>query len=365
MRRIKHACVKSLALCKRGKNGLATLFKSDGTMELTTLVKGDAEKGELLAVAYPKGLVDADGDFADTIEAIESMAHSFLREGAQLDIEHDGKTLSKSQAFVKESFIVQPGDQRFAQWPGSDGKPVDVTGGWAVLLQIDDPVLRKAYRDGEWDGISLFGPAAVEEVDLKAASQRVAARMGGMQEIDMTKEELEAILAAQDAKTVALVKSAVTEAVAALAPKAEPKPEAKAEQKPDSVPPTFTGDPLNAEDLATYETALRRHELQKAIQSGTMSADQLATMRKSLTESLPSDEELSEAGIKVSDEDSPEYRAMAVKLFKARKGSNAPARGQRDEVAELAKAQEDEGLELAKLINESFGASQGMRVVQG
>jgi len=367
MRRIKHATVKRLALCKRGKNGLKTLFKSDGTAEWATLTKGDPEKGELLAVAYPLGLPDADGDFADTMRAIESMAHSFMREGAQLDIEHDGEVLARDAAFVKESFIIQPGDARFAAWPGYDGEPVDVTGGWAVKLQIDDPNLRESYRNGEWDGVSLFGPAAVEQVDVKAASQRVAARLGGVQEIDMTKEELQAVLAAQDAKVAELVKSAVEAAMTAKVPTA-PKPEPKQEAAPATLtPPTFTGDPLDAQALADYERTLRSYELQKAIVSGEMTADKLAELRKSLAEPPVSVAELVEANIPAKDEDSAEVRALQVKLFKAQRRSNAPAqRETRTTEDDLAKASFDEGLEIAKLMNSHMGsASQGMRVVQG
>lgn len=367
MRRIKHATVKRLALCKRGKNGLATLFKADGTAEWATLTKGDPATGELLAVAYPLGIADQDGDFADTLSAIESMAHSFMREGAVLDIEHEGAALPREAAYVKESFLIQPGDPRFTAWPGYDGTPVDVTGGWAVKVQIDDPKLREAYRRGEWDGVSLFGPAAVEQVDIKAASQRVAARMGGVQEIDMTKEELQAALAAQEAKLVELVKSAVNAAVAGLKP-AEKKEEPKAGANAEGLtPPTFTGNPLDPQALADYETALRGYELRKAIVSGEMTADKLAELRKSLTEKTPSVDELVAAGIPAKSGDSAEVRSLQVKLFKAQKGSNAPARrDQPDEEAELSKACADEGKAIAALVNAQMGsASQGMRLVQG
>jgi hypothetical protein len=64
------------------------------------------------------------------------------------------------------------------------------------------------------------------------------------------------------------------------------------------------------------------------------------------------------------DEDSKEVRSLQVKLFKALKGSNAPAHQgrQRDEAAELAKASYDEGLEIARLMNGQV-QSQTMRIV--
>lgn len=369
-RRIKHATVRSLALCKRGKTGLATLFKSDGTAEWQTLVKGDMVRGELLAVAYPFNFPDEDGDFADTMGAIESMAHSFLRNGAQLDIEHDGGVLTPEQAFIKESFIIQPDDTRFKAWPGYDGKPVDVTGGWAVKVQLDDPDLRAAFARGEWDGVSLLGPAAVEQVDLKAASHRVAARMGGA-ENEMTKEELQAALAAQEAKIAELVKSSVAEAMRAANQKPAEVPAKPADQalaKPAIEAPTFTGDPLDPQALGEYERALRRFELQKSLSEGKLTADQLAEMRKSLTAKLPSTRELVDAGIPAKDEDSAEVRQLQVKLFNLQKASNAPERrGASSETyeEELAKAAHQEGLAIAQLANEFMGnaPSQGMRVL--
>lgn len=378
-RRITSAFVKRLALCKRGKNGMTTLFKSEnGQFELTTLVKGDAEKGELLAVMWPKGITDEDGDFADTEEAIRSMTASLISNGGQLDIEHDGKVLSPEAAYISEVFSIQPDDARFAEWKDYDGKVVDMTGGAAVKIQIDDPELREAYRAGEWDGVSLFGPAAVEQVDLKAASKRVAARMGGTMENDMTDQELQAALAAQETKIADLVKSAVeavlkpqVDAEAEAKAKADTEAaEAKAKADAEAQAPTFTGDPLDADALFEYEKSLRGFELQKAIQSGEMTADKLAEMRKSLTEKLPSVDELTEAGIKAEEGDSAEVRKLQVQLFKARKVSNVPERSAADDDETLLeKATADEAEAIAKLLNAHMGNGEavesGMRVVQG
>lgn len=380
-RRITSTFVKRLALCKRGKNGMTTLFKSeDGQFELATLVKGDVEKGELLAVMWPKGIADEDGDFVDTDEAIRSMTASLISNGGGLDLEHDGKVLTPEQAYISEVFIIQPDDARFAEWEDYDGNHADVTGGAAVKIQIDDPKLREAYRAGEWDGVSLFGDAAVEQVDLKAASKRVAARMGGVQENEMTKEELQAVLDAQDAKVAQLVKSAVDEAVKAQSEtvdaeaeaKAKEDAEAKAKEDAELKAPTFTGDPLDADALGEYEKSLRGFELSKAIASGEMTADKLAELRKSLTEKLPSVEELTEAGIKAEEGDSAEVRKLQVQLFKARKSSNVPERSDAsddDEITELAKATADEAAALGTLLNAHLGVVeapvQTMRVVQG
>ena len=367
-RRIKRAEVKRLALCKRGKNGLQTLYKSDGTAEYATLTKGDVEKGELLSVVWPKGLADIDGDFSDTDAAIDSIMSSLIANGGKLDLEHDGRVLARDAVSITEVFSIREDDARFADWKDYDGNAVDVTGGAAARIQINDPELRAAYRDGDWDGVSLFGPAAVEQVDLVAASQRVAARMGGIQESQMTKEELQAILDAQKSNMADLAKSVVEGVLAGN--KVEPTSNVNAEANTNEraeAKPTFTGDVNDAEALAAYESALRGFELRKAIASGDMSADDIADMRKSMNAEGPSLEDLNANGIEAKAEDSKDVRELQVKLFKARKGTNVPSRrvSATDEVDELAKSAEAEGLAIAALMNEHLGngpASSGMQV---
>lgn len=370
MRRIKLAEVKRLALCKRGKNGLTTLYKSDGTAEFATLTKAtNAERGELLTVIWPKGLADADGDFADTEAAIDSMMESLIANGGAMDIEHEGGVLPRGAVAIQEVFTIQKSDERFADWKDYQGNVVDVTGGAAARIKINDPALRAAYRDGDWDGVSLFGPAAVEQVDIVAASQRVAARMGGIQETDMTKEELQAILDAQKAGFAELAKSlkevltAKSEDNASGDGKGANAQAATAEVEQR---PTFTGDVNDPQALADYEGALRGYELRKAVAEGKLSADDIAEMRKAMAETGPSLADLNEAGIEAKPEDSKEVRALQVQLFKARKRSNVPARtaSSQDEVDELAKAATDEGLAIAKLANELMGsAPSGFKVI--
>lgn len=359
-----------LSLCKKGKNGMKTLFKSSDAV--STLIKGDAEKGEVLAVAYPLGVADADGDFVDTMEAIESMAHSFMKEGAQLDIEHNGEVLSKDDAYVKESFIVQKGDERFSNWPGYDGEPVDVTGAWAVKIQIDNPELRSAFRDGAWDGVSLFGPAAVEDVEIKAASQQTAQQ--GI--IDMNQEELQGLLAAQEERLTEMVKSLLEKSEAVADEEVVEEVE-----KASNALPTFTGDVTDPEALAEYEKALRAFELQKAIESGDMTADNLAEMRKALQnvdseesaeepaeEEAPAEEaaeELEKSDLAPEEGDSEEVRELKAKLFKAQKASNAPVAAATSE-EELAKSDKVELInDLVSRVNTPRSTGGGFNIVQG
>ena len=325
--RIVKAEVKRLSLCRQGKNGLRTLYKSDGSLRLDTLCKS-VDEGTLLAVVYAPERADADGHVADG-EVVRQMLHTLMRNGAELDIEHDGKVLSKAQAFVAEAFTVQKSDPRFADWRDYNGQPAgDLTGAAAVQIQIDDPELRAARRRGEWDGISLFGTGeGVPEPLTKSAHQ----------EPPMTPEQIQALALA--------LSKAVTEAVAPLlkpVEKVEPKAEAAVEEKA----PAFSGDPTNAGDLETFEKSVRAYEFRKAVASGKMTADQIAELRKSMTEASPTDVE---AGIEKGDP--KEVRDLKLRLFKAQRRSNAPASGTAAPERGQNELDTAEGLELAKSLN--------------
>jgi hypothetical protein len=166
--RIKRARVSFLSLVPRGANQLPGLYKSeDDNMEFASLVKANEdfdEKGQLTALVYAPDREDSQKHFADS-STIRDMAYSFMEEGARLDIKHDRRELEKAQAFVAESFIVQDGDPRFQGMTDYLGKEVTPTGGWGVVLQINDESLRKAYREGGWNGVSLFSYAGDYELE--------------------------------------------------------------------------------------------------------------------------------------------------------------------------------------------------------
>lgn len=325
--RIVKAEVRRLSLCRQGKNGLRTLYKADGSLQLDLLCKA-VDEGTLLSVMYAPEKPDADGHVADA-GVVRQMLHSLMRSGAELDIEHDGKPLAKSQAYVAEAFTIQKGDPRFADWKRYDGSPAgDLTGAAAVQINIDDPELRASRRRGEWDGVSLFGTGeGVPEPLTKSAHQ----------EPPMTPEQIQALALA--------LSKAVTEAVAPLlkpAEKVEPKVEAPAAE----LAPTFSGDPSNVADLETFEKAVRSFEFRKAVASGKMTADQIAELRKSLAEVAPSD---AEADVKPGDP--AEVRDLKLRLFKAQRKTNAPAQGTPAPEQSQAALDIAEGLELAKAMN--------------
>lgn len=354
LRRIKAATITTIALCRRGKNGMKTLLKADGSAQFEALVKSTGND-ELLSVVYAPERPDDDTDYADAT-VIKAFAHEYLRDHRLLDIEHDGKPLNKSQAYVAESFIIAKGDERFRDWKNYDGQPVgDLTGAWATVIKLTDPALQKAYRDGDLDGVSMFGRAALEHVDPKAASQRVADSLGKARENqgnDMNKEELMAALGGFKAELVALVKSTVADAIKPAEPKAPETPELQA--------PVFKGSVSNPEDLAAFESELRTFELQKALAAGSLTADKISEMRKALV-----DGEASDAEVGIESTDTPKEKSLKRELFKARKARNAPERkGDETNEVTLAKANEDEGKAIAALVNSRNGSgAPSMRIV--
>lgn len=158
--------IEFLSLCPLGANAQPVLYKEQGSqnLELRLLSKAGAdfdEKGTITTLAYPADYVDADGDVASR-EVVEQMCHSFAKEGMKLDLRHDGKAVDRAKVHVVESWIVAKGDSRFADWKDVKGRAVDATGAWAVTIKVEDQDLRKRYRAGEWNGVSVGGRAEFE-----------------------------------------------------------------------------------------------------------------------------------------------------------------------------------------------------------
>lgn len=161
-RRIVKANIKYISLCANGATAIPTLYKSDRDSDWTfnPIVKADMEKGELTGIIYAPEVRDIHGDIADA-SAIQEMCYSFAKNGGGVDIYHDGVVLDKARAYVAQSFLVQPGDSRFKDMKTSKGVAFDAAGSWAVVLKVDDPELRKLYREGKWQGLSMGGSGAV------------------------------------------------------------------------------------------------------------------------------------------------------------------------------------------------------------
>lgn len=246
-RRIKSADVQFVSLCPKGKTRLPVLYKSDGAVELDTLTKDMNDQGELLAVVYAPEVRDADGDVASS-DVIRKMMHSFAKNGNRIDLRHDGKTLTRDQAFVAENFEIQKSDSRFKDWKNYDGQPVDVSGGWGLLVKIDDPALRTRYRNGEWNGVSLFGTYAHDGVELEKGTT-------GNEESTVKIEEVQKLLDERDSRLLKSLGDLIT--------KAPPPVAAPADLIP--APAKLSFDPLNKEQVQAHLEKIERETLAKSV----------------------------------------------------------------------------------------------------
>lgn len=261
MRRIKSARIKFISLVPRGANQLPVLYKSeDQTAQFDCIVKDDrfAEHGELTAIVYVPERADSQGDVASA-EVIKQMAHDYVREMGAVDVRHNTQALPREKVTVVESFIIQKGDVRFADLKDYSGRPVDATGGWGVVIKVDDGELRRLYREGHWNGVSMFGPAIVEPISKSAepiadalAKRLAAGRNNNNQEDDMDIKELKEAL---EASNTSLVKTLTDSIVTGLAKAL--KPEAPADDKPNATVVKFEGDPTNIEDVRNHKRKVR------------------------------------------------------------------------------------------------------------
>lgn len=285
MRRIKKAKITFVSLCPRGKNQMPVLFKDDGTFEVQTLVKEQAE-GELTALVYVPEHSDSDGDVADA-KVIKEMAHDYLRDSGKVDVRHNGQALTKEQGYVAESFIVQKGDPRFEDMIDLKGRPVDAAGSWGMVIKIDDPELRSKYANGEWQGVSMFGFAEqVEHVDkeekvdgrLLRILKSLIPGMGGSQtqkEDSMENAELMKALEALTSKVDGLVsKEAAREAEAEKLAKAE------AEKAQDKKIADVVISVLKEAGLVKESKEDTSPELKKALEEKQALEERIASLQK-------------------------------------------------------------------------------------
>lgn len=226
-RRIRRGKITHVSLCRRGMNQMPVLMKSGDRVQIELLTKVAGE-GLLHALVYVPDTVDGEGDVASA-SVIKQMAHDFLANGGNIDIEHDLQVLGPDKVRIAETFLVQKGDPRFADWKDYQGKPVEAEGSWALILKVLDPELRQQAEKGELNGVSMFGNA---DVELLHKTTNTNTNTRKMDETQMQKlvEMLTKSLAA-----------AISPAPAAPAP----APVAKAQIE-------FEGDPLDPVDLAKH-----------------------------------------------------------------------------------------------------------------
>jgi hypothetical protein len=345
-RRIKKALISHISLVPRGANRLPVIYKEDGAFDLDLLTKAAADfddKGELLAVVYAPEIRDSQGDVASR-EVIREAMHTFAKNGEGIDIRHNERALSKDDAFVAESFEIQAGDPRFTDFKSYDGKPVNVTGGWGVLVKIDNADLRKQYREGKSAGVSMGGKALVEKEntdDDTGLLRKVFKALGLTQEPsqetpEMTEADLKKALAENNdalaAKIAEAVKPKAVETPAVETPAVVAKDET----------PIFKGEPTVA-NLKRHRVAVLKAKLVKGLD-------------------FESDEQMDEALAKLEELEAElaELPADEPKVLrKSAARSNQPAKvakegaflGFEDDTEDLAKI----GKEMADAVNSRMG----------
>ena len=253
MRRIKKAKIAYISLVPKGANGFPVLYKSDcEEAEFRTLLKASDdfdERGELTAVVFAPEIRDRQGDIASS-GVVKQMAYDFQRDGGQIDIRHDGKAVGTDRAYVAENFLIQKGDPRFQDMKDYEGKDVDVTGGWGMVIKIEDPDLRTQYRDGKWNGVSMAGPAELEpddvnKSDLSYLVDEFSKLIKG--EIDMDKKEMAELLKESNEDLAKTLSTSIADSLKGLTKKEEPE---KDDVKKVDI--EFEGDPTDPDDLKAH-----------------------------------------------------------------------------------------------------------------
>lgn len=251
VRRIKRGRIRLISLVPAGANRVESIFKDeDGTpYEEFHAVAKMAPEGYLHTLIYIPEFPDSQGDVASAA-VIKDMCHHFIpgMEGSGIDILHNCEPVSPEHAHICETFIVQQGDPRF-EGVLVDGKPIDPTGSWGMVMKLDHPELQALYTDDGWRGVSMFGTALVEPLAKNEFAIALAERLGGRdKEIDMDEKTL--------AKLFGEALGPVVEAVADLKKSFtesksddEPRPVAKSDEPKIE----FEGDPLSLEDVEAHE----------------------------------------------------------------------------------------------------------------
>jgi hypothetical protein len=310
-RRIKDADISIISLVPRGANQLPVLFKAeDGDgLSIQTLIKGDRveEEGVLLSVVYAPEMRDSHGDIASK-DVIKKMAYKFAKAGlGAIDIRHDGKVLSKEAAWVAESFIVQKDDSRFVGMKDYSGNEVpSLEGAWAVAIQIEDPSLRKLYKEGGWNGVSMYGTGVMELEDgvekadrgrLQSLLEKLASYLGLSRvyahqhlsisgDIDMDKNELGTLLKENNAELLKGIGTTIGEAIKLALTPAAPSPIVKQDPPPAEVKaPIFKGDINDPKAVRHFEYQTERYRIEKAMnpadpQSVASAAAEIANLNK-------------------------------------------------------------------------------------
>lgn len=317
-RRILEAKIKFITLCPRGANRMPVIYKDDGHFDIDMIIKAEdsfMEKGELLAVVYAPESRDVQGDIASA-DVIKKMMYDAAKEGVNVDIRHNEIALKKEQAFVAEQFIIQKNDPRFTDFKNYSGEAVDVTGGWATVIKIDDPELRKLYKENKWNGVSMMGHAKVQTEKSDDIVDQVVARLaqsfngGHLKEKDMDKTEVASMIKEATPGIVAATAEAVVKAMKAESDAAVKKADEEKAKLVTSAP-IFKGDPSNLAEVKKHREAVAAFNLAKSVD--WTDAESIAKYEEELAKQTTA-----------SGEEDAEVAKLEKELAAAKKRSNLP-----------------------------------------
>ena len=318
-RRLKNARITHVSLVRRGRNKMPVVMKSGGRFEIETICKA-VEDGELLhTLVYVPERPDTDEDVASRDE-IRKMAHDFLGNGGNVDIEHDLIPLGPDRVRIAETFVVQKGDPRFQGWTDYSGEPVDADGSWAMIFKLLDPALKSAAKRGELNGVSMFGHAEVEQIHKTAELPDPETEEDEPMKPDEIKELAQAV-----AESTA---AAVVKALKPEAPKAPETPKAPAE--PEKVKPVFKGDPRDQKALAAFQEECLLASLDLS------NSKDMATWQAHIAKSQKKDGEGDEAEGGEAGELKAQIAALTARLDKVSKSSSVPVGKGKDDEKEPA-----------------------------
>jgi len=294
VKRIVKAKIDFISLCPKGANYLSTIYKAEGgnqNVELSTICKDMNEQGEIIAAVYVPERVDTQGDIASAA-VIKEFAHDFQKNGAGIDIRHNEEVVSKDAVYVAESFIIQKDDPRFADIEDYDGNQAEVTGGWGVVLKVDDEELRESYRSGEWSGVSMGG-AAHKKDDTDSKLIKILKDLFGDPKKVIKKQKNTENDMALTKEDLAQVSETVVKTMADVNKKAEEAAAEKLKKEQKDTPKLGLGYPepvLKAsptdEDLVNHRKCLEIYELSKEVDSSDSRAVfNFETLKKEISNS--------------------------------------------------------------------------------
>ncbi|WP_312085472.1 XkdF-like putative serine protease domain-containing protein [Exiguobacterium sp.] len=233
-REIKNLVVSHVSIVDKAANKRSFLLtKSEEQPNVSrdmNILKQDASQQIAYGVVYEPLVKDAHDDYM-TADEIEKAAHIFLKDYRQIDKQHD---FTSQVGDVIESYIA-PADFEL-------GGETVTKGTWVMAVKVADEVW-SGIQKGEFTGFSLAGMGEVIEkaedgksflAKIKDSVTEVLKDMGilpdeqGEEVTDMTQEQIEKLLAENNANLLKSVEALLTKQAE---PEAEPQaePEAKPE----------------------------------------------------------------------------------------------------------------------------------------